>query len=289
MTPSESHVAPSGVQQSRENMKMIDVDNVSIDFPLSFDVLPSAQSKMKVALRRAMEGKFSRRQVRKFRALDRVSFSAREGEVIGVIGPNGCGKTTLLRAISKVYAPDTGVVRTVGKMSTLLSLGTGFNNNLPGRANIYLAGYLAGQSKQQIDENFDRIVSFAGIEDHINVPVKYYSNGMISRLGFSIASSMDPEILLVDEIFSVGDLAFREKSEAVMTDLMKKAGVQVIVTHNLSFVRQRCTRALFLSRGQLIADGEPNSVVDEYEQWVKSPQAQATAKYGSRFAVIEYD
>lgn len=266
---------------------VIDVKGVTINFPLSFDLNMTARAKVSIKIKDLLAKRRKRRKKRMFRALSEVSFRADKGEVIGVIGPNGCGKTTLLRTICGIYEPDAGSIETRGRMSTLLSLGTGFNNNLSGRTNIYLGGYLMGLTKPEIEERIDAIIGYADLGEHIDTPVKFYSSGMISRLGFAISSSLEPEILLIDEVFSVGDLAFRQKSEKTIQSLLETAHTQLIVTHNLEFVRTRCTRALLIRKGELVADGDPDAVVDEYEEWVASHAGGEFAKIGSRFVAIE--
>ena len=248
---------------------LIQLDDVSVNFPLNFEKAYTARARFARVLNQLRRGQPFIAEKQLFHALKSVTMEANAGDVIGVIGANGSGKTTLLRAIAGIYEPDTGRVVTEGRLSTLLSLGTGFNNALSGRRNVYMVGYLMGLSTSEIDARFDDIVAYAELNEFIDVPVKYYSNGMISRLGFAIATSIEPEIILIDEIFSVGDLAFKAKSEKTIQSLLAQARCQVIVTHSLNFVRENCSRALYLRDGSLVADGEPSSVVDEYEGYVR--------------------
>ncbi len=207
-----------------------------------------------------------RRPATKFVALDGVSFSVSEGDIVGVIGPNGCGKTTLLRTICGIYHPDCGHVERHGRISTLLSLGTGFDNRLNGIDNITLSGLIMGLTPSEIEEHIPAIVDFADIGDHIYQPLRHYSSGMISRISFAIAVALRPDILLLDEVFSVGDLAFQRKSERAMHELLSRASCQLIVSHNLDFVVRHCNRAIYLRNGKLIADGDPQEVVDRYKR-----------------------
>ena len=198
-------------------------------------------------------------------ALSGINLSVKKGDIVGIIGPNGCGKTTLLRTICGIYHPDEGSVMASGRISTLLSLGTGFNNDLNGKDNIRLNGLTIGMTLDEIEEKIPAIIEFADIGDHINMPMKYYSSGMISRLSFSIVLSMKPDILLIDEIFSVGDLSFTQKSEKALQDLLAMTNCQLIVTHNLDLVRDHCNRAIFMESGKIVLDGNPAEVVDAYE------------------------
>jgi ABC-type polysaccharide/polyol phosphate transport system ATPase subunit len=208
----------------------------------------------------------TKKKPRYFTALSDVNMVVCDGDIIGVIGPNGSGKTTLLRAISGIYYPDSGSVKCNGEISTLLSLGTGFDNSLSGIENIRLNGLTLGMSLAEIESKISRIVEFADIGDHIYGPMKHYSNGMISRLSFSIVLAMQPDILLIDEVFAVGDLAFQQKSQSAMNDLLDRSICQIIVTHNLSFVRQHCNRAVYLRNGRVIMDADPDEVTTRYKQ-----------------------
>ena len=236
------------------------VEDLSISFRLYYDRNLSLGSKTKEILRR-LQGKFSPDM---FHALQGVNFKASEGDIIGVIGPNGSGKTTLLRAICGVYTPDEGRVDVFGKISTLLSLGTGFDNNLSGIDNIRLNGLILGMSEKEVEEYIPKIIEFADIGDHIHQSMHYYSNGMISRLSFAIVVAMQPDILVIDEILSVGDLEFSSKSEKTMKRLMDEASCQIIVSHNLEFLKNRCTHILYISSGRVVDFGPPKEIIDAY-------------------------
>ncbi|MHC4606332.1 MAG: ABC transporter ATP-binding protein [Planctomycetota bacterium] len=209
------------------------------------------------------------RRNRELWALRNVSFGVEKGEILGVVGPNGAGKTTLLRVLAGIYQPDEGSVRVDGRISPLLALGTGFRPDLTGRDNIYLNGMFLGLRKSDIDARIDEIISFSELGDFIDQPLRSYSAGMGSRLGFSIAVSMDPDILLIDEILSVGDYKFTSKAYAKMQDMMKQAKAIVYATHSLDLVTEFCTRAVWLDRGKVKGYGPSKEVVNTY---IKSTQ-----------------
>lgn len=240
----------------------VDIQNLSINFKLYYDRNTTIGAKLKECAGR-LRGTYNPRI---FQALKDVSFQAREGDIIGIIGPNGAGKTTLLRAICGIYHPDSGTVNVNGRLSMLLSLGTGFDNNLSGLDNIRLNGLIIGMNPEEIEEQIPLIVDYADIGEHIHAPMHYYSNGMISRLSFAIVVAMQPDILIIDEILSVGDLSFQRKSERTMRDLMERASCQIIVSHSLSFIQEHCTRVLYLNGGQVLGFGDPESTIERYKR-----------------------
>jgi ABC-type polysaccharide/polyol phosphate transport system ATPase subunit len=200
-----------------------------------------------------------------------INLEVRDGERVGVIGPNGSGKSTLLRVIAQIYRPDSGTMTVEGKLSSLLSLGTGYNNTLTGLENIRMNALLHGMTMKEIDRKLPEIMKFADIGDHIHKPMKYYSSGMISRLSFSIVLSLNPEILLIDEVFSVGDIAFKRKSEAALHELLNRTAIQVLVSHNLDLIANHCNRAVYIEAGRCKMDGRPDEVIKRYEQDYGSP------------------
>jgi len=202
-------------------------------------------------------------------ALDGVSFSLQDGDVLAVIGRNGAGKSTLCLALSGIIQPDRGRVEVRGWISTLLALGAGFIKNLSGRDNIYLNGALLGLSKVEIDEKFDEIVDFAELEEFIDVPIRQYSSGMLARLGFSVAVSVTPEILIIDEVLGVGDEAFRRKCQERMKELMESSKAIIIVTHNSEFAKALCNKALWLKRGKVKEYGDVEPVVGGYQEYLE--------------------
>lgn len=197
-------------------------------------------------------------------ALKDVTFEISHGEVIGIIGGNGAGKSTLLKVLSRITEPTEGFADIYGRIGSLLEVGTGFHPELTGGENIYLNGAILGMTKQEIDRKFDEIVDFAEIGKFINTPVKFYSSGMYVRLAFSVAAHLDPEILMVDEVLAVGDIAFQKKCLGKMGDVARTGRTVLFVSHNMAVIRTLCERGICLSEGKIIADGSIGEVVDTY-------------------------
>lgn len=208
-----------------------------------------------------------------FEALKGVSFTIRDGEVVGIVGRNGSGKSTILKIIAGVYRPTSGVVQVRGKVAALIELGAGFHPDLTGRENIVLNGLLLGLSKQEIQGREEQILDFAGLGEFINSPVKQYSSGMFMRLGFAVATEVDPDILLIDEILAVGDAAFQLKCLARIDDFRKRGKTIVFVSHDPGAVRRLCRRALLIHDGTLLADGPADAILERYEEVLKQPVA----------------
>jgi lipopolysaccharide transport system ATP-binding protein len=200
-----------------------------------------------------------------FEALRGVSFSIGDGEVVGIIGRNGSGKSTIMKIIAGVYKPTSGVVQVSGKVAALIELGAGFHPDLTGRENIVLNGLLMGFSKRQMNEREDRIIEFAELGDFIDSPVKQYSSGMYMRLGFAIATEVDPEILLLDEILAVGDSLFQKKCLARIEEFRLRGRTIVYVSHDMTAVQSLCHRALLIQKGLITADGNPEEVIALYQ------------------------
>lgn len=199
-----------------------------------------------------------------FWAVRQVSFTVEPGEALGLIGHNGAGKTTLLRMLNGLIKPDAGRIEIRGRMQALIALGAGFNPILTGRENVYINASVLGIPKAEIDRRFDQIVEFSGLSESIDMPVQSYSSGMVVRLGFSIAAHLEPDILLVDEVLAVGDLAFRTKCQVRIQEL-KRAGVAIIfVSHNLHAISHVCSRAIAIEKGQVLYDGEVERAIDIY-------------------------
>jgi lipopolysaccharide transport system ATP-binding protein len=198
-------------------------------------------------------------------ALDNVSFDVNKGEILGIIGLNGAGKSTLLKILSKVTMPTKGTIKLKGRVGSLLEVGTGFHPELTGRENIYLNGAILGMRKYEIDRKLDEIISFAEMEKFIDTPVKRYSSGMYVRLAFAIAAHLEPEILIIDEVLSVGDAQFQKKCLGKMSEVSKSEGRTVLfVSHNMGAVKQLCSRCILIDKGRLIKNSDSNSVVDFY-------------------------
>jgi lipopolysaccharide transport system ATP-binding protein len=198
-----------------------------------------------------------------FEALKGVSFEIFDGEMVGIVGRNGSGKSTTLKIVAGVYRPTSGVVKVSGKVAALIELGAGFHPDLTGRENIVLNGLMIGLSKREIRAREERILDFAELGEFIDSPIKQYSSGMVLRLGFSIAMEVDPDILLVDEILAVGDAAFQQKCLARIDEFRQRKTI-LYVSHSAASVRELCTRALLLHEGTLVADGSPDQVLAEY-------------------------
>jgi lipopolysaccharide transport system ATP-binding protein len=208
-----------------------------------------------------------------FWALKDVSFSVARGESLGIIGANGAGKSTLLKVLSRISPPTEGRVRIRGRVSSLLEVGTGFDRSLSGRDNVYLNASIMGLSRAEVSERFDEIVAFSGVGEFINMPVKYYSSGMYSRLAFSVAAHINPDILLVDEVLSVGDASFRQKSLGKMTELMKSKRTVVFVSHSMDSILQFCNKVLWLDHGRVVMVGSAEEVTRSYLDSVSKLQS----------------
>lgn len=202
--------------------------------------------------------------IEEFWAVKDVSFTVNKGEVFGIIGVNGAGKSTLLKILCRVTSPTTGNVVLHGKVGTLLEVGTGFNHELTGRENTYLSGAILGMKKSYIDEKYDEIIAFSGIEKFVDTPVKRYSSGMLVRLGFAVAAHLQPDILLVDEVLAVGDASFRKKCLGKMHDVANEGRTVIFVSHNMRAITSLCNRAIRMHAGQIVDEGNPAAVVDRY-------------------------
>src|SRR5579862_2116096 len=206
-------------------------------------------------------------------ALRNVSFSVSAGEVVGVIGGNGAGKSTLLKILSRITRPTEGLVRLKGRVGSLLEVGSGFHLELTGRENIYLNGAILGMRARDIAARFDQIVAFANVERFIDTPVKHYSNGMYLRLAFSVAAHLDSEILLMDEVLAVGDLAFQRKCLGKMEEVGRSGRTVLFVSHNVNAVVGLCPRTILIKEGSVAADGASADVVSAYLHEEQGPSA----------------
>ena len=217
----------------------------------------------KIATREHLTGP-EPREAGDFWALRDISLDIKEGETIGIIGANGAGKSTLLKIISRITAPTTGVVRIKGRVGSLLEVGTGFHPQLTGRDNVYLNGAILGMTRGEVKSKFDDIVSFAGLEQFIDTPVKRYSSGMYVRLAFSVAAFLEPEILIVDEVLSVGDQQFQEQCIQRIKEIISDGRTFLFVSHGAGLVREVCERAVFLKQGTMMFDGDVDEAFDAY-------------------------
>lgn len=199
-----------------------------------------------------------------FWALKDINFDVKRGEVLGIIGHNGAGKSTLLRILSRITEPTSGEVHLNGRVSSLLEVGTGFHPDLTGRENVFMNGTILGMTKKEIDRKFEEIVNFSGVAQHIDTPVKFYSSGMKVRLGFAVAAHLEPEILIVDEVLSVGDIGFQRKCIGKMNEVADSGRTVLFVSHNLAAVENLCTSGLLLDRGKVLSIGHVKEIVYQY-------------------------
>jgi lipopolysaccharide transport system ATP-binding protein len=208
-----------------------------------------------------------------FWAIKNVSIDIQAGETVAIIGSNGAGKSTLLKIVSRITDPTTGYIKVRGRMASLLEVGTGFHPELTGRENIYLNGVILGMRKAEIESKFEEIVSFAGIDKFLDTPVKRYSSGMYVRLAFSIAAHLDPEILIVDEVLAVGDVAFQKKCLGKMAEACSRSKTVLFVSHNLAAVESLCSRGVVLEQGQVVFDGLSKEAVQFYLESLRGNEA----------------
>lgn len=237
--------------------RVIEVNDVTMRFHMNTDKILS----LKEFVTRKLSGKITYED---FTALDHVTFSVHRGETLGLIGHNGAGKSTMLKVISGILKPTEGSVKTTGNVVPMLELGSGFDFDLTGRENIFLNGAILGYSEGYLKEKYDEIVSFSELGRFIDVPIRNYSSGMLARLAFSVASVVVPEILIVDEILSVGDADFQQKSRARMMELMGGGTTVLFVSHSLEQIREMCKRVVWLEQGQVKMIGTADEVCNVY-------------------------
>lgn len=235
------------------------VKNVSKKFKIGFE-------KNQGALARFISFFSGKNPQRIIQAIDNVSFSVNAGEIVGIIGKNGSGKSTLLRIIAEIYDKDSGKIKTDGKIASLINLNTGLRERLTMKDNIYLCCSLFGLSKKETKKKFNSIIELSGLGSFVNTKIYQFSEGMKQRLAFSIATYSDPEILLFDEVFEVGDEDFKGKSSDKIRDLVKQGAVVLLVSHNLNLIKKHCDRLIWLDKGRIIKEGETKVVIEEYRK-----------------------
>jgi ABC-type polysaccharide/polyol phosphate transport system ATPase subunit len=241
-------------------MSSIEIRDASLRFQIFKDPTPT--------LKETMVNLISRRKrispVSEFYALKNINLSIQSGERIGVIGLNGAGKSTLLKMIVGIYPPHYGRIEVRGRVTPMLEIGTGFDVELSGRENIYVNGAILGYSRREMKAFETSIIEFSELDEFMDLPVKYYSSGMYGRLAFSIATMIEPEILLVDEIFSTGDAHFVKKGTARMMEMFKSSQIVMYVSHSLEQVHQLCNRVIVLQKGEIVSQGDPDQMIDFY-------------------------
>ncbi len=242
---------------------MIDVEHVAMEFKISKDKIDTLKEYVIRTIKR------NKKEHEKLRILDDVSFKIYRGERVGILGFNGAGKSTLLRIISGIYEPTEGEIIINGKIAPLLELSAGFDKNYTGKNNIFLNGALLSMDENFIKEKFDDIVEFSELGEHINYPVKNYSKGMRAKLGFSVATLINPEILIIDEILAVGDIKFRKKSSEKINEMMKEGVTVLLVSHSINQIRKICDRCIWLENGRVYMEGESKKVCDAYVKRAK--------------------
>lgn len=253
------------IQNKKEIVRQdtaITVENLTVEFVLPKEKIDSLKEFVIKKLKRKIK-------LNKFKALDEVSFTLKKGDRLGILGLNGAGKSTLLKVIAGVYRPSAGTVKKEGILAPLLELGAGFENEYTARENIFLYGAILGYSKQFIQSKFDEIVEFSELEKFLDVPLKNYSTGMRSRLGFSICTIVKPDILILDEVLSVGDAKFRQKSEAKVREIFEEGATVLFVSHSLEQVKRICNKAMILDHGKLVKFGDIEEVASVYEEMIK--------------------
>ncbi len=238
------------------------VENVGMKFNLSEEKIDNLKEYLI---------KFFKRELKynEFWALKNVNFTLEQGDRLGILGLNGAGKSTLLKVIAGVFKPTEGTIKRNGKIVPLLELGAGFDKQYTGRENIFLYGAVLGYDKKYLEEKYDDIVKFSGLKKFIDVPIKNYSSGMKSKLGFSIATIAEPDILILDEVLSVGDAKFRKKSEKKIMEMMNGGTTVLFVSHSLAQVKRICNKAMILDQGTVKAFGDIDEVADIYEKMVE--------------------
>jgi len=260
------------LENSEDDNVSIELRHVSLSFKIGNDKIDNLKEYVIRTLNRTKEKKTI------FKATDDVSFKIYKGEKIGIIGFNGAGKSTLLKIISGVYTPDEGEVIIHGNIAPLLSLGAGFDKNYSGRENIFLNGAILGYDEEFLKSKYDEILEFSELGEFINLPVKNYSSGMLSKLGFSIATIVDPDILILDEVLGVGDINFKKKSKEKIKSLMESNTTVLLVSHSIKEIRNICDKAIWIDKGKVVDIGEVNSVCDKYEEAAKNASKEKTKK-----------
>jgi len=269
LSASDATQAPEQAEEPQERDIAIRVQDLRITYRTNLQKQPTLKSTLVRLGRRE-------RIIREVQAIKGISLEVPEGTVLGIVGANGAGKSTLMRAVAGILPPTEGRIEVHGKVSTLLSLGVGFNAALTGRQNVVLGGLAAGLTRKEIAEKYDEIAAFAELEDFMDMPMRTYSSGMFGRLAFAVAVHMDPDILLIDEALSAGDAHFKEKARTKMDELVAKARTMLVVSHGLSTIRDMCDEAIWMHKGELMMRDKPQQVISAYTRFLKVGETPAT-------------
>ncbi|WP_194791765.1 ABC transporter ATP-binding protein [Pseudomonas sp. UFMG81] len=240
-------------------MSNIVIENLSIDFRRYSDRSPSLKDYISSIFRRHVKKSYS-----EYRAVNEVSLTVGRGERVGIVGHNGAGKSTLLKALCNIYEPTHGSVKVTGRVAPLLEIGAGFHPEFTGRENIYLNGAILKYDQAELKRLEPEIIAFSEIEEFIDTPVKYYSTGMYLRLAFSLATAIQPQILILDEMFAGGDAAFVKKATDRMANLVNQSDIMILVSHDINLLRKMCTRVIWMDHGRVKDDGHPDIIIDRY-------------------------
>ena len=236
----------------------VKVEHLSMEFKITKDKIDTLKEYVIRTLKR------NKKEKEKVRVLDDISFTVYKGDKLGILGFNGAGKSTLLKILAGIYEPTSGSIEINGKVAPLLELGAGFDKNYTGKNNIYLNGAFLSMEKDFLDAKFDEIVKFSELGEYINYPVKNYSSGMRAKLGFSIATLVEPDILIVDEILSVGDIKFRKKSSQKINEMMAEGVTVLLVSHSISQIKNICDKCIWIDNGKLVMEGDAEEVCKAY-------------------------
>ena len=252
-----------------KNSLAVSVKNLGLTYTTSIDKKPTLKARLKTLGR-------GKKHTRTVRALNDVNVDVHYGTVLGIIGSNGAGKSSLMRVISGIVPPTQGRVEVFGSVSTLLALGVGFNPAMTGRDNVYLGGLAAGMSREEIDKNFEAIADFSELGEAIDAPMRTYSSGMYARLAFSVAAVVEPDILIIDEALSTGDAKFKEKSLNRIKELRTSDRALILVSHALATIEDICNEVIWLNNGKLMARGKPTEVIAAYREFVDARKSASS-------------
>jgi lipopolysaccharide transport system ATP-binding protein len=247
-----------------DNEIAISVNHLTMEFKVTKDKIDTLKEYVIRTIKRNKKGK------EKVRVLEDINFNVYKGDRVGILGFNGAGKSTLLKILAGIYEPTQGSITINGKVAPLLELGAGFDKNYTGKNNIYLNGAFLSMEEDFIKSKYDEILEFSELGEYINYPVKNYSSGMRAKLGFSVATLVEPDILIIDEILSVGDIKFKKKSSEKLKSMMSAGVTVLLVSHSIGQIREICDRCIWIEDGHLIMEGEANEICDAYERSAKT-------------------